>query len=117
MKLAEKFDIPIITLLDTPGAYPGLEAEQRGQAEAIARNLKMMALLKVPLISVVIGEGASGSHWHWHGQRGLYDGKYLVFGDCAGIVFNNPLENKGLQRTGCFRAEADSRRSQRTGYY
>jgi acetyl-CoA carboxylase carboxyl transferase subunit alpha len=60
MKLAEKFEIPIITLLDTPGAYPGLEAEQRGQAEAIARNLKMMALLKVPLISVVIGEGASG---------------------------------------------------------
>lgn len=60
MKLAEKFDIPVITLLDTPGAYPGLEAEERGQAEAIAKNLKMMATLKVPLISVVIGEGASG---------------------------------------------------------
>lgn len=60
MKLAEKFGIPIITLLDTPGAYPGLEAEERGQAEAIAKNLKMMATLKVPLISVVIGEGASG---------------------------------------------------------
>lgn len=60
MKLAEKFDVPIITLLDTPGAYPGLEAEERGQAEAIAKNLKMMATLKVPLISVVIGEGASG---------------------------------------------------------
>ncbi len=60
MKLAEKFGIPIITLLDTPGAYPGLEAEERGQAEAIARNLKMMATLRVPLISVVIGEGASG---------------------------------------------------------
>lgn len=60
MKLAEKFEIPIITLLDTPGAYPGLEAEERGQAEAIAKNLKMMATLKVPLISVVIGEGASG---------------------------------------------------------
>jgi len=60
MKLAEKFDIPIITLIDTPGAYPGLEAEQRGQAEAIAKNLKMMATLKVPLISVIIGEGASG---------------------------------------------------------
>jgi acetyl-CoA carboxylase carboxyl transferase subunit alpha len=60
MKLAEKFRIPVITLLDTPGAYPGLEAEQRGQAEAIARNLKMMALLEVPLISIVIGEGASG---------------------------------------------------------
>lgn len=60
MKLAEKFDIPVITLLDTPGAYPGLEAEERGQAEAIAKNLKMMAMLKVPIISVVIGEGASG---------------------------------------------------------
>lgn len=60
MQLAEKFDIPIITLLDTPGAYPGLEAEERGQAEAIAKNLKMMAMLKVPFVTVVIGEGASG---------------------------------------------------------
>ncbi|MEP1151409.1 MAG: acetyl-CoA carboxylase carboxyltransferase subunit alpha [Balneola sp.] len=60
MELAEKFKIPVITLLDTPGAFPGLEAEERGQAEAIARNLKMMALLKVPIITVVIGEGASG---------------------------------------------------------
>ncbi|MFH5886392.1 acetyl-CoA carboxylase carboxyltransferase subunit alpha [Halalkalibaculum sp. DA3122] len=60
MKLAEKFNIPIITLLDTPGAYPGLEAEERGQAEAIAKNLKMMATLKVPVVTVVIGEGASG---------------------------------------------------------
>ncbi|MDZ7771354.1 MAG: acetyl-CoA carboxylase carboxyltransferase subunit alpha [Balneolaceae bacterium] len=60
MKLAEKFGIPVITLLDTPGAFPGLEAEERGQAEAIARNLKMMATLKVPIITVVIGEGASG---------------------------------------------------------
>lgn len=60
MKTAEKFGIPIITLLDTPGAYPGLEAEERGQAEAIAKNLKMMAVLEVPIISIVIGEGASG---------------------------------------------------------
>lgn len=60
MKLAEKFNIPIITLLDTPGAYPGLEAEERGQAEAIAKNLKMMAMLKVPFVTIVIGEGASG---------------------------------------------------------
>ncbi len=60
MKLGEKFDIPVITLLDTPGAYPGLEAEERGQAEAIAKNLKMMATLKVPIVTVVIGEGASG---------------------------------------------------------
>ncbi|MEO1021344.1 MAG: acetyl-CoA carboxylase carboxyltransferase subunit alpha [Bacteroidota bacterium] len=60
MELAEKFNIPVITLLDTPGAFPGLEAEERGQAEAIAKNLKLMATLKVPIITVVIGEGASG---------------------------------------------------------
>lgn len=60
MKLAEKFGLPVVTLLDTPGAFPGLEAEERGQAEAIARNLLEMAVLRVPIISVVIGEGASG---------------------------------------------------------
>lgn len=59
-KLAEKFNRPIITLLDTPGAYPGLEAEERGQAQAIADNLFVMAQLKVPIIVVIIGEGASG---------------------------------------------------------
>lgn len=60
MKLAEKFNKPIITLIDTPGAFPGLEAEERGQAEAIAKNLFEMAGLKVPIICIVIGEGASG---------------------------------------------------------
>lgn len=60
MKLAEKYGIPVITLLDTPGAFPGLEAEERGQAEAIARNLMEMAVLRVPIVTVVIGEGASG---------------------------------------------------------
>jgi acetyl-CoA carboxylase carboxyl transferase subunit alpha len=60
MKLAEQFDIPIITLIDTPGAYPGVNAEARGQSEAIARNLREMAALKVPVICVVIGEGCSG---------------------------------------------------------
>ena len=60
MKLAEKYNIPVLTLIDTPGAYPGLGAEERGQAEAIARNLFEMAKLKVPIINVVIGEGASG---------------------------------------------------------
>jgi acetyl-CoA carboxylase carboxyl transferase subunit alpha len=60
MRLAEKFGRPVITLLDTPGAFPGLEAEERGQAEAIARNLFEMARLKVPIIVVIIGEGASG---------------------------------------------------------
>lgn len=60
MKLAEKFDVPVITLLDTPGAFPGLEAEARGQAEAIAVNLREMAVLRIPIITIVIGEGASG---------------------------------------------------------
>ena len=60
MKLAEKFNKPIITLIDTPGAFPGLEAEERGQGEAIARNIYEMCTLKVPIISIIIGEGASG---------------------------------------------------------
>lgn len=60
MKLAEKFNKPIITFIDTPGAFPGLEAEERGQGEAIARNLKEMFMLTVPVICIIIGEGASG---------------------------------------------------------
>src|ERR1700742_1001776 len=60
MKLAEKFGKPIVTLIDTPGAFPGLEAEERGQGEAIARNLLEMSILRVPVICVIIGEGASG---------------------------------------------------------
>jgi acetyl-CoA carboxylase carboxyl transferase subunit alpha len=60
MKLAEKFNKPVVTLIDTPGAYPGLEAEERGQGEAIARNIYEMIRLKVPVICVIIGEGASG---------------------------------------------------------
>lgn len=60
MKLAEKFNKPIVTLIDTPGAFPGIEAEERGQGEAIARNLRDMMLLKVPVICIIIGEGASG---------------------------------------------------------
>jgi len=60
MKSAEKFGIPVVSLIDTPGAYPGLEAEERGQGEAIARNILEMTRLKVPIIVVIIGEGASG---------------------------------------------------------
>ena len=60
MKMAEKFKIPVVTFVDTPGAYPGLEAEERGQGEAIARNILEMTRLKTPIITVVIGEGASG---------------------------------------------------------
>ena len=60
MKSAEKFNIPVVCFVDTPGAYPGLEAEERGQGEAIARNIKEMFMLKVPVICIIIGEGASG---------------------------------------------------------
>lgn len=60
MRIAERFNIPIITVIDTPGAFPGLEAEERGQAEAIAKNLTEMASIKVPIVCVVIGEGGSG---------------------------------------------------------
>ena len=60
MKLAEKFNKPIVTFIDTPGAFPGLEAEERGQGEAIARNIYEMMRLKVPVICIIIGEGASG---------------------------------------------------------
>ena len=59
-RLAEKFNVPVVTLIDTPGAYPGINAEERGQSEAIARNLYVMAELKVPMIGIVIGEGGSG---------------------------------------------------------
>ena len=60
MKMAEKFGIPVLTLVDTPGAYPGLEAEERGQGEAIARNIFEMVRLQVPIITIIVGEGASG---------------------------------------------------------
>ena len=60
MKLAEKFGRPLITLIDTPGAYPGIDAEERGQAEAIAFNLREMSGLKIPTITVIVGEGGSG---------------------------------------------------------
>ncbi len=60
MKMAEKFNVPVLTLIDTPGAFPGIEAEERGQGEAIARNILEMVRLKVPIICVIIGEGASG---------------------------------------------------------
>ena len=60
MKMAEKFSLPIVTFIDTPGAYPGLDSEERGQSEAIARNLFEMSTLRVPILSTVIGEGGSG---------------------------------------------------------
>ena len=80
MKLAEKFNLPIITLIDTIGAYPGIGAEERGQGEAIASNLFKMAGMEVPIISVVIGEGCKRRRFgDWVMGCNAYDGKYLVF--------------------------------------
>lgn len=98
MKLAEKFNIPIVTLLDTPGAYPGLEAEERGQGWAIAENLREMSRLKTPIIVTLIGEGSSG------GALGmgvgdvigmLEHGYYSVISPegCASILWKAPSQN------------------------
>tara|TARA_B110000438_G_scaffold65346_1_gene65923 strand:- start:109 stop:1065 length:957 start_codon:yes stop_codon:yes gene_type:complete len=99
MKLAEKFRLPIVTLIDTPGAYPGIGAEERGQSQAIADNLLNMSLLKVPIISLVIGEGASGGAL----AIGLSDrivclenSWYSVISPegCASILFADTSKNK-----------------------
>jgi len=99
MKLAEKFNIPILTLIDTPGAYPGIGAEERGQAEAIARNIFEMSILKVPIISIVIGEGASGGAL----AIGVCDKLFCMENTwfsvispegCASILFRDPSESK-----------------------
>ncbi|MDZ7765254.1 MAG: acetyl-CoA carboxylase carboxyl transferase subunit alpha [Melioribacteraceae bacterium] len=112
MKLAEKFNVPVITLLDTPGAFPGLEAEERGQAEAIARNLFEMSKLRVPIIVVIIGEGASGGALGIRNWRQNFDvGKHLVFCYFSRILFLYFMEKLGLQRAGSRSVETNSRRS------
>lgn len=94
MKLAEKFDMPIVTFIDTPGAFPGIEAEERGQAEAIARNLREMAGLTVPVISFVIGEGGSGGALGIGVSNKVYMLEYAVYSvispeGCASILFRD----------------------------
>jgi len=94
MQLADRFNIPIVTLIDTPGAYPGLAAEERGQAEAIARNLKEMAGFRVPIISVVIGEGGSGGALGIGVGNRLLMLQYAVYSvispeGCASILFRD----------------------------
>lgn len=95
MKIAEKFNLPIITLLDTPGAYPGIEAEERGQAEAIARNLREMSTLSVPIIAVIIGEGGSGGALALGMGNRVLMLEYSVYSvispeGCAAILWNDP---------------------------
>jgi acetyl-CoA carboxylase carboxyl transferase subunit alpha len=94
-KMAEKFDIPILMLIDTPGAYPGVGAEERGQSEAIARNLFEFSGLKVPMVSVVIGEGGSGGALAIGVADRLVMMRYSVFAvispeGCSAILWNDP---------------------------
>ncbi len=97
VKMAEKFDIPVLMLIDTPGAYPGLGAEERGQSEAIAKNLFEFASIKVPLISVVIGEGGSGGALAIGVADRLAMMRYSVFAvispeGCSAILWNDPTK-------------------------
>ena len=95
VRMAEKFDIPVLMLIDTPGAYPGLGAEERGQSEAIARNLFEFAAVKVPMVSVVIGEGGSGGALAIGVGDKLAMMRYSVFAvispeGCSAILWNDP---------------------------
>ncbi len=95
VRMAEKFDIPVLMLIDTPGAYPGLGAEERGQSEAIAKNLFEFAAVKVPMISVVIGEGGSGGALAIGVGDKLAMMRYSVFAvispeGCSAILWNDP---------------------------
>jgi len=97
VKMAEKFDIPVLFLIDTPGAYPGLGAEERGQSEAIARNLLELSGVRVPLISVVIGEGGSGGALAIGVADRLAMMRYSVFSvispeGCSAILWNDPAK-------------------------
>ena len=99
VKLAEKFNIPVLMLIDTPGAYPGIGAEERGQSEAIARNLFELSGVKVPLISVVIGEGGSGGALAIGVADKLAMMRYSVFSvispeGCSAILWNDPSKVK-----------------------
>ncbi|MBF0519857.1 MAG: acetyl-CoA carboxylase carboxyltransferase subunit alpha [Nitrospirae bacterium] len=101
MKLARRFDIPIVTFIDTPGAYPGIGAEERGQAEAIAVNLMEISMLDVPIISIVIGEGGSGGALALSVSDRLVMLEHSIYSvispeGCAAILWNSP--DKGLNQ-------------------
>ena len=97
IELAEKFDIPVLMLIDTPGAYPGLGAEERGQSEAIARNLMELSSKKVPLVSIVIGEGGSGGALAIGVADKFAMMRYSIFAvispeGCSAILWNDPTK-------------------------
>lgn len=111
VKLAEKFDIPVLMLVDTPGAYPGLGAEERGQSEAIARNLLEFSGMKVPMVSVVIGEGGSGGALAIGVADKFAMMRYSVFSvispeGCSAILWNDP--KKVEQATKAMKITPDS---------
>ncbi len=111
VKLAEKFDIPVLMLIDTPGAYPGIGAEERGQSEAIARNLMEFSGVRVPLVSVVIGEGGSGGALAIGVADKLAMMRYSVFSvispeGCSAILWNDP--SKVEQATKALKITPDS---------
>jgi len=104
MKLAEKFGIPIVTFIDTPGAYPGIEAEERGQAEAIARNLREMVGVRVPIVSFVIGEGGSGGALAIGVSDSIYMMQYSVYSvispeGCASILFRDAKKSEDASKS------------------
>ncbi len=102
MKLADKFGLPIISLIDTPGAYPGIGAEERHVAEAIAVNLREMMMLEVPIVVAIIGEGGSGGALgHWGGGQGFDSGECLLFGDQPGGLRGHSVEGpRGRAQSG-----------------
>jgi acetyl-CoA carboxylase carboxyl transferase subunit alpha len=99
MKLAEKFSIPIVTIIDTPGAYPGIGAEERGQSEAIAKNLFTLASIKTPVINLVLGEGGSGGALAIGMGDSLMMLQYSIYTvispeACSSILWRNPEETE-----------------------
>jgi acetyl-CoA carboxylase carboxyl transferase subunit alpha len=95
--MAEKFGWPVLTLVDTPGAYPGLGAEERGQAEAIARNLRDMAGLRVPIVTVIVGEGGSGGALGLAVADAVFMLEYAIYSvispeGCASILWRDPAK-------------------------
>src|SRR5438874_10655299 len=103
MELAARFGRPILTFIDTPGAYPGIDAEERGQAEAIAKNLEIMAGLPVPIVAVVIGEGGSGGALALGVADRLLLLEYAVYSvispeGCAAILWKDPAQAETAAR-------------------
>jgi acetyl-CoA carboxylase carboxyl transferase subunit alpha len=99
MSLAERFRMPIVTLIDTPGAYPGVGAEERGQSEAIAKNIMVMSRLKVPILTVVVGEGGSGGALALGVANKVYMLEYSVYSvispeGCASILFSDASKSQ-----------------------